>query len=165
MPRKINYRWQDLFADSGCSAEIRAHCTAVASIARDYAGSPLVDRTLVEAGSLLHDIGRCRSHRVDHARIGAALCRSRGIDEKICMIVERHIGAGLTADECSLLGLIPRDSVPQSLEERIVAHADNLANGKDRQCIERLLGNSTFLPRRIRMRILRLALQMELFKE
>ena len=30
---------------------------------------------------------------------GGVICRSLGIDERVCLIVERHIGAGLKADE------------------------------------------------------------------
>ena len=158
-------RWDNLLIASGCSEEIRAHCAAVAGIAREYCGCTPVDCDLVEAGSFLHDIGRSRSSGPDHAQAGAALLRDLGMDGRVCAIVERHIGAGLTADECSLLGLIPKDCVPSRIEEQIVAHADNLVRGTERQCIERLLGDSTFLPVRIRSRIFRLAMQMELFRE
>ena len=158
-------RWDSLLITTGCSEEVRAHCAAVAEIAGEYAAGTLVDRDLIETGSFLHDIGRSRASGVDHAQAGAALCRSLRFDERVCSIVERHTGAGLTADECSLLGLIPRDCVPERLEERIVAHADNLVRGTERQSIERLLWNSSFLPARIRRRIFHLAMLMELFRE
>jgi uncharacterized protein len=162
---QITNAWDTVLAEQGCSREVRAHCAAVAGIATEYTSSPLVDHDLVEAGSFLHDIGRSRTHGADHAQAGSAICRSLGLDGRICSIIDRHIGAGLTADECSLLGLVPRDSVPVTIEERIVAHADNLVRGRDRQCIERLLGDSTYLPRRIRRRIYRLGMQVELFRE
>jgi uncharacterized protein len=162
---QITGTWDTLLAEQGCSREVRAHCAAVAGLAQEYTSSPLVDRGLVEAGSVLHDIGRSRTHGAGHAQAGAAICRRLGLDRRICSIVERHIGGGLTADECSLLGLVPRDSLPVAIEERIVAHADNLVRRSDRQCIERLLWNSTYLPRRIRRRIYRLGMQVELFRE
>ena len=44
-------------------------------------------------------------------------------------IIERHIGAGITKDEAKILGLPEKSYVPQTLEEKIVAHADNLISG------------------------------------
>jgi hypothetical protein len=39
----------------------------------------------------------------------------------VARIIECHTGAGLTSDECTLLNLWPRDCIPRSIEERIVA--------------------------------------------
>ena len=60
---------------------------------------------------------------------GAEYCRKNGIDESVCLIIERHIGGGLTAFECESAGLSPIDRIPLTLEEQIVAHADNLVRG------------------------------------
>ena len=51
------------------------------------------------------------------------------VDEKICLITERHIGAGITADEAKALGLPDRNYIPETIEEKIVAHSDNLVHG------------------------------------
>ena len=99
-------------------------------------GKPPVNRDLVRAGAMLHDIGRGVTHGIDHAQRGAALAGSLGLDERIVSIIERHIGAGLTADECSLARLIPRDCLPVTIEEKIVANADNLVHGKQAGTIE-----------------------------
>ena len=104
------------------------------------------------------------THEIRHAEVGGVLCRSLGLDEAIVTIVERHIGAGLTADECSLLGLLPRDCMPQTLEEKIVAHADNLVKGTRAITMEERLEHAIALPRRQRKRICRLGLEMELFR-
>jgi uncharacterized protein len=89
-----------------------------------------VDIRLVEAGALLHDIGRSRSHEVDHAVVGAEIARGLGLSEKLVLIIERHIGAGIPVDEAKELGLPVRSYVPVSLEEKIVSYADKLIAGR-----------------------------------
>ncbi len=153
-----------LLRRAGCSEGVIAHCRAVRDLALAYASDPLVDRDLLEAGALLHDIGRGVTHDLRHAEAGGAICRSFGLDEAVVAIVERHIGAGLTAEECSLLGLIPRDCMPRTLEEKIVAHADNLVKGTRIITLEERLQRSIALPGRQRERIRRLGLEMELFR-
>jgi len=153
-----------LLRRAGCSEDVIAHCRAVRDLALTYAADPLVDRDLIEVGALLHDIGRGVTHDLRHAEAGGAICRSFGLGEAIAAIVERHIGAGLTADECSLQDLAPRDCVPQTIEEKIVAHADNLVKGTRVITMEERMGYAIALPRRQRRRIRRLGLDMELFR-
>jgi len=153
-----------LLRRAGCSEGVIAHCRAVRDLALDFTSDPIVDRDLVEVGALLHDIGRGVTHDLHHAQVGGEICRSLGLDEAVASIVERHIGAGLTADECSLLGLAPRDCVPRTIEEKIVAHADNLVKGGRVITLEERLARLIDLPRKQRMRIYRLALEVELFR-
>lgn len=153
-----------LLRGAGCSEGVIAHCRAVRDLALTYASDPLVDHDLVEAGALLHDIGRGVTHDLRHAEAGGAICRSLGLDEAVVSIVERHIGAGLTADECSLLNLVPRDCMPRTLEEKIVAHADNLVKGTRVITLEERLQYAMALPERQRKRIYRLGLDMELLR-
>lgn len=112
------------------------HILAVRDYAMEIAGKVDCDRDLVEAGALLHDIGRTKSHGMDHAIIGAQILRKEGVDERIVNIVERHIGAGLTAEEAEKLGLPPKDYVPKTIEEKIVCHADNLIGSTERVSIQ-----------------------------
>lgn len=112
------------------------HILAVRDYAMEIAGKVDCDRDLVEAGALLHDIGRTKSHGMDHAIIGAEILRKDGVDERIVNIVERHIGAGLTAEEAEKLGLPPKDYVPKTIEEKIVCHADNLIGSTERVSIQ-----------------------------
>lgn len=123
-----------------------------------------MDRELVREGAMLHDIGRSRNHAVSHAQEGAAILRRMGIREDVVRVVERHIGAGLTADECSLLDLEPRDCIPQTLEEQIVANADNLVQAHREGSIVRLLQQGYHLKRRLRQRHYRLWIRMEAFR-
>jgi uncharacterized protein len=126
--------------------------------------SSLADPGLVLAGSMLHDIGRSRTHSIGHAQAGAAICRELCQPEAVARIVECHTGAGLTADECTLLGLLPIDCVPETLEEKIVTNADNLAGGKRRISIEQDMMDAFALPRKVRRRMYRLWLEMELVR-
>jgi uncharacterized protein (TIGR00295 family) len=100
-----------------------------------------VDREVVAAGALLHDVGRSLTQDVRHASIGAGLLRQDGPgawDERIVLCVERHTGAGIEPHEAAQLGLPVKDYTPQSLEERIVCHADNLYSGERRLSLDLL---------------------------
>ena len=78
---------------------------------------------------MLHDVGRTITNGIEHAYLGADLLRDLEVDEKICLITERHIGAGITPDEAKILGLPNRNYIPETIEEKIVAHSDNLVHG------------------------------------
>ena len=122
-------------AEENCPNIVIDHCMAVELLALKIAMRITKDKEtleLVSRAALLHDIGRSRSHDIDHAVAGADILRRRGLDERIVKIVERHIGAGLDAAEAKALGLPPRDYIPETLPEKIVAHADNLITEKDR---------------------------------
>ena len=123
---------------AGCDDDVIRHCNAVADLALELAHRhpESVDERLVFKGALLHDLGRARSHGIDHGVIGGAMARTLRLDEEIVRIIERHVGAGLTAAEAETVGLPPRDLLPETLEEKIVAHADNLIVGWKRTSID-----------------------------
>jgi uncharacterized protein (TIGR00295 family) len=114
------------------SDSVIAHVKKVRDYAMVIAACCECDRELVEAGAILHDIGRSRTHGIDHAVVGAEILRSEGVDERIVRIVERHVGAGLTKEDATNLGLPPKDYIPETIEEKIVCHADNLIGNKER---------------------------------
>lgn len=126
----------DLLKKYKVDERVMEHLWAVHDYAMEIASQVECDRDLVEVGSLLHDIGRSKSHNIDHALIGAVILRIEGVDEKIVKIVERHTGAGLTPDEAIKLGLPPGDYVPKTTEEKIVCHADNLIGSTERVSIK-----------------------------
>ena len=119
----------------GTPSHVIEHCINVTKIALRV-GSQLifrghdVDMRLVEAGALLHDIGRSRTHDVDHAIVGAEIAREMGLPEELVGIIEVHIGAGIPADEAVMLGLPERHFFAETLEEKIVAYADKLIMGR-----------------------------------
>jgi len=163
MPDPKRITCGDLLHKAGCSTKVIAHCQAVRDCACDYAArNPDCDHHLVEQGAMLHDIGRSRIHDIRHAQCGADIIRTMGLGEEIARIVECHTGAGLSADECTLLGLSPRDCMPRTTEEKIVTHADNLIAGKKRVTIHESLSSAIHLPRKARKRMERLAAEVEL---
>jgi uncharacterized protein len=88
-----------------------------------------IDCQLILAGSMLHDIGRCKSHDIDHGILGAKLLRYQGFSEKLARIAETHLFAGIAKSEAYELGLPSRDYLPLSLEEKIIAYSDNISKG------------------------------------
>ena len=159
-------RYIALLRGAGCRPKVIAHCRAVCACAEEYARkTPLADPDLVVAGALLHDIGRGSTHSIGHAQAGADTLRKNGFPERLARIVECHTGAGLTADECTLLGLLPRDCIPQTIEEKIVTHADNLIAGSTRVTIDEEIAAAIHLPRKSRKRMYRLANEVELLTQ
>ena len=125
---------------AGWSPDVIEHCKTVASYAREIAldigncalkrGVHVnIDIDLVFAGGLLHDIGRSNTHGIFHAVEGARIAVNKGLDKKLVNIIERHIGAGIPEEEAIDLGLPAKDYMPLTIEEKIVAHADNLVSG------------------------------------
>ena len=95
-----------------------------------------LDRTLVEQGAMLHDIGifltdapgiYCHGTHpyLMHGYLGAQLMRQEGL-ESIARGCERHTGTGLTAENIreQHLPLPEGDYRPESLEEQLICYAD-----------------------------------------
>jgi uncharacterized protein len=117
----------------GSNGRTVEHCKTVASVARLLAEELRrhgrdVDLDAVVAGALLHDIGRTRTQTVKHGLEGASLIEREGADAKVVEIVRRHVGAGISAEEASQLGLPELDFVPRTLEQRIVCFADKMVD-------------------------------------
>ncbi len=119
----------EILKQMGCHPQVIEHCKAVANKALKLSRSFDVDREIVKTGALLHDIGRSKTNGIDHGVVGAKIVKELGFSKEIVNIVERHIGAGISIEEAKLLGLPPKDYIPTTLEEKIVAHADNLTWG------------------------------------
>lgn len=117
-----------ILGEAGCPKRVIVHCCTVREMAVHIADICAADRQLVSAGALLHDLGRCRDMGIRHAIIGATMAEQLGLPEETVEIIRRHIGAGLDEDEARELGLPPGDYIPSTLEEKIVAHADNLTS-------------------------------------
>ena len=124
-----------------CSPQVISHCIAVADLAVETASilegkGYKINIELVEAGALLHDLGRSKTHTVDHAIVGAQIAQSIGLPEPVIRIIKRHVGAGITTDEAQMLGW-PKDVyAPQTLEEKIVSFSDKLIDKSRRMPIE-----------------------------
>ncbi len=126
----------ELLKKVGCSESVIKHCKAVRDVAVKMAKKAHADVELVEAGALLHDIGRSKTHDILHALEGVKIAQKLGLPQSIINIIERHIGAGVSKTEAKKLGLPLKDYIPETLEEKIVCHADNLIDKYERQNIE-----------------------------
>lgn len=143
-PLPSKRRALSLLFQSGCSPEVIRHCKAVAALAIKIARACKsrglsVNVQLVEVGALLHDIGRSRTHHVDHAIAGAEIAKSLNLPRSVVSIIERHIGGGIPPDEAEKLGWPVKSYIPQTIEEKIVNYADKLIEGSRRIPIERTI--------------------------
>jgi len=127
----------ELLKENGCSDAVINHCIAVRDLAVKIAEKANVNMKLVEAGALLHDIGRSKTHGIKHGVRGADIAKKLGLPEEIINIIERHVGAGIPKDEAVKLGLPAKDYIPLTIEEKIVTHADNLIQSGKKQDVEK----------------------------
>ena len=143
MSEKLPSREQalQLLRENQCPVKVIKHCKAVTKIALETANALKekglkIDFELVEIGALLHDIGRSKTHTVQHAVVGAELAKSAGLPESVISMIKRHVGGGITAREAEELGW-PKDVyAPITLEEKIVSYADKLIEDSKRVPVE-----------------------------
>ena len=117
-----------ILKEAGCKKRVMYHCCTVRSVADEMVKGLDADAELVTAGALLHDLGRSVDHTIRHAIIGAGIAESLGLPKEIVEIIRKHIGAGLDEMDIREFNLPVADYIPRTIEEKIVAHADNLVS-------------------------------------
>lgn len=123
--------------DAGATQELIDHSEAVCRLSLSIAEMIMeTNIDLVEAGALLHDIGRTRTQGFDHGIVGAEIAKELELPEDIQKIILNHVGAGITDEDAEDLGLPDGNYIPQTIEEKIVAHADNLIDDTRRRGVE-----------------------------
>ncbi len=126
-----------LLNELNCPKWVIDHSIGVSNKALEIASNfDNVDIELIKTGALLHDVGRSKTNSIEHAVVGAEILRKLGFSKEICLIIERHIGTGISKEESVKLGLPVKSYIPQTLEERIVSHSDNLFNGSEEVNVE-----------------------------
>jgi uncharacterized domain HDIG len=123
-----------ILKEEGCEEKVIQHCITVSDEAvrlalKNKEAGRDVDVSLVEIGALLHDLGRAKTHGIDHAVVGVKLAKKHGVKKPVLEIIKKHIGAGITPEEAEYFGLPDDDYMPRTWEEKIVAHADNMVKG------------------------------------
>lgn len=118
----------DLLKAYGVTERIIKHVCTVTVLAVTIAERCGADVPLVQAGAMLHDIGRTRTHGIRHGVEGEDMARAMSLPEPVVQIIRRHVGAGILPEEAAVMGLPDRDYVPVTLEEKIVCHSDNLVS-------------------------------------
>lgn len=105
------------------------HSKAVLKKSQEISSNFNVDLDTVCTGALLHDVGRLKTQGIWHGIEGAQILKEHNFPAEIVRIAEVHIGAGIPQEEARSMGLPFKDYLPLTLEEKIVAHADNLIHG------------------------------------
>lgn len=117
-----------LLQEAGCKRRVIIHCCTVNAVAQEMLTRIDADRELVTAGALLHDIGRSVDHTIMHAVIGSQIAKAYGMPDELVEIIRRHTGAGLDDEDVAEFGLPPGDYMLRTLEQKIVAQADNMVS-------------------------------------
>jgi uncharacterized protein len=120
----------ELLRTQGMSDEDLEHSVAVAELALGVArrmNAPL-DMELVARGALFHDLGKVKTHAIEHGRIGAELGAALGLPPEVCAVMEKHIRGGLTQAEAREFNLPAKDYALHRLEERVIIYADRLVD-------------------------------------
>ena len=113
---------------AGCTKRVIVHCCTVKTVAAEIAKGFDADTELIIAGALLHDIGRAKDHTIMHANTGADMAERLGLPKELTDIIRKHIGAGLDDRDALEMGIPKGDYIPRTIEEKIVAHADNMVS-------------------------------------
>ncbi|MEX2683739.1 MAG: HDIG domain-containing metalloprotein [Candidatus Sigynarchaeota archaeon] len=131
----------DLMSKWGLPDGIKDHCIVVKDIAMEFVRkinerdpNVKIDARVVEAGALLHDIGRIKSHGLDHGYRGYQVLMDAKVDERVARCALVHVLGGFTVDD--IKREFPGNAkdinvslMPQSIEEKIVCFADKHAVG------------------------------------
>jgi len=130
----LNYTVQqgdiDIMKNAGLTDADLAHCLNVAKKAIEIAQRTGVrlDLELVGRGAFFHDLGKARSHEIDHGKIGAELGIAFGLPKALTDIMEKHIRGGMSEAEAKDLNLPVKNYALSSLEEKIIIYADRLVD-------------------------------------
>jgi uncharacterized protein len=127
----------------GVDERIIEHTKAVSRVALEIAkgikkNGVNVDTKLVEAGGLLHDIGRSKVHGLEHGVAGGTILRELGYSDSLARIADTHVLCGVVDEDPNQEGEAEaKDHTPRSLEEKIVCYADKITVEKKRTTLER----------------------------
>lgn len=110
---------------------------------------PEADNEFIKIAMLLHDIGRFKcpprtKNSIRHGIEGAKILRKENFF-KYARVAERHLGVGITKEDIKKqkLDLPLKDYIPESIEEKIIAHADNLLFGDKEGTIQQVIERYT----------------------
>lgn len=120
----------EILRKAGVSEDDIQHCIKVAQKAVEIASRTGAEMSmeLVARGALFHDLGKAKTHDMDHGKIGAEIGKGLELPKEITDIMEKHIRGGLTEGEARELNLPVKDYTLRKLEERIVIYADRLVD-------------------------------------
>ena len=120
----------ELLRKAGVSEADVDHSVKVAEKALEIAAriDKKVDAEFVGRGALFHDLGKAKTHEIDHGRLGAEMGAKLGLPAAVNAVMEKHIRGGLSEAEARELNLPVKDYTLHRLEERIIIYADRLVD-------------------------------------
>ena len=120
----------ELLRSAGVPEEDIAHSVKVAEKALEIAARTHqdLDFEFIGRGALFHDLGKSKTHAIEHGRIGAEMGKELGLPDALTAVMEKHIRGGLSNEEALELNLPVKDYALQTLEERIIIYADRLVD-------------------------------------
>jgi uncharacterized protein len=140
VPEKVAQLIKKYFSEGSTAYDYYfTHCVKVTELALKVTGQRkdlALDRDVVIAGGMLHDIGIIRTNApeigcygeypyIAHTFLGREILEENGFAH-IALVCERHIGTGLTKEDIiqNNLPLPYRDMVPLTIEEKLICYAD-----------------------------------------
>lgn len=120
----------EILRDAGVPEDDITHSVKVAEKALEiaYRTNKDLDFEFVGRGALFHDLGKAKTHDMEHGKIGAEMGKALGLPDRINAVMEKHIRGGLTEEEAVELNLPVKDYTLHTLEERIIIYADRLVD-------------------------------------
>ncbi len=120
----------DILREAGVPEDDIAHCVKVAEKALEIAArtKQKLDFEFIGRGALFHDLGKAKTHEIEHGQIGAKMGAAMGLPDAINAVMEKHIRGGLSEEEAAELNLPIKDYTLGTLEERIIIYADRLVD-------------------------------------
>lgn len=120
----------DMLRMAGVSEQDIVHSVKVAEKALEIAARTRadLDMVMVGRGALFHDLGKAKTHDIEHGQLGAQMGATLGLPTTITAVMEKHIRGGLSSEEAVELGLPVKDYTLGTLEERIIIYADRLVD-------------------------------------
>jgi uncharacterized protein (TIGR00295 family) len=134
-----------MLRDAGLEENVIEHCQLVEAVALGFARAindkhaGLINEELVTAGALLHDLGRAKTHDIEHVVWSVQMAQEADVDPLVVEIIRRHVGGGLTPLDAQQLGLPAWNMMPASWEEKVVNHADSLVGERGRRTLKKTL--------------------------
>jgi len=120
---------------------IYSHSKNVADLSLKIAMKiPDTDIHFIKTAALLHDIGRFKhppeKSGIRHGIEGGKILRKAGFPRH-ARAAERHVGVGITKQDIikQKLNLPKKDFIPLTVEEKIIAYADNFFEGSKKRNI------------------------------
>jgi len=122
----------------GADERLKRHSIMCSKVALTIGKGCDSDKRLLEAGALLHDIGRTVTNTISHGAEGYKILKREGLDEIIARFCSTHVGAGLLRKTAKKLKLPDQDYIPRTIEEKIVCNSDTLLRGDEIVTIEEI---------------------------